>query len=318
MADHRAGRHDAAPSAQRQARTPQVTRPAGKRRADPSARVSRVRAHRGLLPIRPVVPSLFGAAILVVAGGGAVSAGGETQGSPSSVARPTVVGYASVLSGSSAIATSSQLADRERAVSRDSQREALQDAAEEDLQEAAEAQARERNAALAQLATSAEQHAAELVAREKKRAAEAAAGEKRRAVEVASNLWVLPLDSYELTASFGQSSGLWANTHTGLDFAAASGAPIKSVANGVVTSTEYDGSYGNKTVVTLEDGTEIWYCHQTAFAVSPGDQVSSGQVIGSVGTTGNSTGPHLHLEVRPGAGDPVDPFNALRVRGLNP
>ncbi len=103
-----------------------------------------------------------------------------------------------------------------------------------------------------------------------------------------------------------------------LDFAAPAGTPIASIANGVVSSTAYDGVYGNKTVVTLEDGTEVWYCHQTGFSVSAGDQVSSGQTIGTVGSTGNSTGPHLHLEVRPGAGDPVDPFTALAVHGLNP
>ena len=57
--------------------------------------------------------------------------------------------------------------------------------------------------------------------------------------------------------------GLWSSYHTGLDFNGDDGDPIKSIANGVVTSVGYDGAYGNKTVVTLEDGTEIWYCHQT-------------------------------------------------------
>jgi murein DD-endopeptidase MepM/ murein hydrolase activator NlpD len=91
-----------------------------------------------------------------------------------------------------------------------------------------------------------------------------------------------------------------------------------AVANGVVASTGYDGSYGNKTVVTLEDGTELWFCHQTSFGVSEGDVVRAGQVIGSVGSTGHVTGPHLHLEVRPGGGDPVDPYEALVVHGLQP
>jgi len=244
------------------------------------------------------VTGLFGAAILVVAGVSAVS--GTSEG----VSRPSVTGVTGVqtpalaLSGSDGTASFGASADRERAISRDSQREALEDAADEKLQAAAEAQARERNAALQQLALSAEQHAKKL----------------------ASNAWGLPLEAgtYRITARFGASSELWAYTHTGLDFAAPAGTPILSVANGEVTSTGYDGSYGNKTVVTLEDGTELWYCHQTAFAVSPGDQVSGGQVIGSVGSTGNSTGPHLHLEVRPGAGDPVDPYSALSVHGLNP
>ena len=101
-------------------------------------------------------------------------------------------------------------------------------------------------------------------------------------------------------------------------FAAPSGTPVLSVANGVVRSTEYDGSYGNKIVVALEDGTEIWYAHLTSFTVSPGQEVRGGEQIGTVGSTGNSTGPHLHLEVRPGAGDAVDPYAALLAHGLTP
>ena len=90
-----------------------------------------------------------------------------------------------------------------------------------------------------------------------------------------------------------------------------------SVANGVVTEVEYDGSYGNKTVVLLDDGTELWYCHQSSFAVGVGETVVGGQTIGYVGSTGNTTGPHLHLEVRPGAGDPVDPYAALVAHNVD-
>ena len=71
-------------------------------------------------------------------------------------------------------------------------------------------------------------------------------------------------------------------------------------------------------MVTLDDGTEIWYCHQNAFGVSVGDVVRPGEQIGYVGATGNVTGPHLHLEVRPGGGDPVDPYAALVHHGLQP
>jgi murein DD-endopeptidase MepM/ murein hydrolase activator NlpD len=85
-----------------------------------------------------------------------------------------------------------------------------------------------------------------------------------------------------------------------------------------VTSVGYDGSYGNKTVVTLEDGTELWYCHQTAYAVASGQEIRAGEVIGSVGSTGNVTGPHVHIEVRPGAGDPVDPYAAMLAHGVQP
>ena len=86
--------------------------------------------------------------------------------------------------------------------------------------------------------------------------------------------------------------------------------------NGVVTEASYDGAYGNKTVVTLEDGTEIWYCHQTSFGVSVGDTVRPGEIIGTVGATGHVTGSHLHVEVRPGGGDPVDPYAAMQQHGL--
>ena len=137
------------------------------------------------------------------------------------------------------------------------------------------------------------------------------------AEEISANKWVLPTTGYRLTATFGE-YGLWATYHTGLDFAAPSGTPIYAMAGGVVTSTAYDGAYGNKTVITLEDGTEIWYCHQTSFEVAEGDTVVAGDVIGTVGSTGNSTGPHLHLEVRPGGGDPVDPYDAMVVNGLTP
>ena len=112
--------------------------------------------------------------------------------------------------------------------------------------------------------------------------------------------------------------GLWSSNHTGLDFAAPSGTPIVAVANGTITKTGYAGSYGNQTIETLEDGTEIWYCHQSAIGVQRRRPVSGGQQIGSVGATGNTTGPHLHLEVRPGGGDPVDPYKALVLHGLKP
>jgi len=126
---------------------------------------------------------------------------------------------------------------------------------------------------------------------------------------------VAPVSGYRLTGEFGDVSGLWSTVHTGLDFATAEGSPIYAVQNGVL-STGYDGAYGNKTVLRLDDGTELWFCHQSAFDVSVGQSVSAGEVIGYVGSTGNVTGPHLHLEVRPGGGDPVDPYAALAALGV--
>jgi murein DD-endopeptidase MepM/ murein hydrolase activator NlpD len=128
----------------------------------------------------------------------------------------------------------------------------------------------------------------------------------------------LPVLHYRLTGRFGQVSGLWAHTHTGLDFAAPEGTPIRSVAAGVVVSTGYDGAYGNKTVVRLLDGTVLWYCHQDEIVVHPGERVSVGERVGYVGSTGNTTGPHLHLEVHPHGGPPVDPDSWLVEHHLHP
>lgn len=136
--------------------------------------------------------------------------------------------------------------------------------------------------------------------------------------EIKKNQWVIPVTGYSLTARFGQASGLWANRHTGLDLAGPSGSTIVSVAAGTVTSAGYEGAYGNRTVVTLDDGTEIWYAHQSRLAVSVGDQVTPGQTIGYTGSTGNVTGPHLHLEVHPGGGDAVDPEPVLLEHGVTP
>jgi len=119
--------------------------------------------------------------------------------------------------------------------------------------------------------------------------------------------WALPVTGYELTARFGESSGLWSSTHTGLDFAAPEGGEISSIGPGVVTEAAYDGSYGNKTVVRLDDGTVLWYCHQSAVEVEVGQRVAPGDLVGYVGSTGNVTGPHLHLEVHPDDGDAADP-----------
>jgi murein DD-endopeptidase MepM/ murein hydrolase activator NlpD len=143
---------------------------------------------------------------------------------------------------------------------------------------------------------------------------------QKRAQKIRLHQWVLPVAAgvYHLTARFGDYSSLWSHFHTGLDFAAPTGTPIMAVAGGTITETAYSGAYGNRTIETLADGTELWYCHQNEFGTSVGAVVRPGQVIGYIGSTGNVTGPHLHLEVHPGGGDPVDPFTALEVHGLHP
>ncbi len=105
-------------------------------------------------------------------------------------------------------------------------------------------------------------------------------------------------------------------THTGQDFAAPTGTPVRAVHSGTITQAGWAGSYGYRIVLTLDDGTELWFCHLSSMVQTSG-KVSTGDVIARVGATGNVTGPHLHLEVRPGAGAPIDPMPWLREHGLN-
>lgn len=129
--------------------------------------------------------------------------------------------------------------------------------------------------------------------------------------------WRLPVDDYRLTAGFGASSGLWSSTHTGLDFAAPEGTELRAVAPGVIDEVGSDGAYGTKTVLRLHDGTVLWYAHQSGVTVEQGQRVAAGEVIGYVGSTGNVTGPHLHLEVRPADDEPVDPDAWLHQHDLD-
>ncbi len=128
--------------------------------------------------------------------------------------------------------------------------------------------------------------------------------------------WVKPVVSYTLTAGFGDASSLWAHRHTGQDFAAPTGTPIHVVGAGTVVFAQWDGAYGRKIIVRHGDGTETWYCHMSAFEAKLGDTVQANDVIGLVGATGNTTGPHLHFEVRPEGGDPIEPMAWLRDHGV--
>lgn len=138
----------------------------------------------------------------------------------------------------------------------------------------------------------------------------------RKRLEALRPKFDLPLTSYRLTASFGQSSNLWQHNHTGQDFAAPIGTPIHAVADGVIVSAGWAGAYGWRTIIRLKDGTENWYCHQSHFVRRSGF-VKAGTLIGLVGATGNVTGPHLHLEVRIN-NVPINPMPWLRAHGLNP
>ncbi|MGW0942952.1 M23 family metallopeptidase [Streptomyces sp. NPDC002623] len=161
---------------------------------------------------------------------------------------------------------------------------------------------------------------AKAAAAKKKAADEAAAkAETARLAELATQ-YTLPTSSYTITSTFGQAGSLWSSGyHTGLDFAAPTGTLIKAVHSGTITEAGWAGSYGYRTILTLDDGTEVWFAHQSSISVSVGQKVGTGDVIGRVGATGNVTGAHLHLEVHPGgSSDGIDPGAWLRSKGLNP
>ena len=101
-----------------------------------------------------------------------------------------------------------------------------------------------------------------------------------------------------VTSRFGAASAIRRSSHTGLDLATSSGTPIKAAASGTVTFAGYKGSYGNLMVITHENGVQTYYGHCSQLYLSAGSTVSQGQSIGTVGSTGNSTGPHLHFEIR--------------------
>jgi len=101
-----------------------------------------------------------------------------------------------------------------------------------------------------------------------------------------------------ITSRFGAVSSRRVSKHTGLDIAAATGTKIKAAAGGTVTFSGYKGSYGYMTVINHGNGIETYYAHCSKLYVTAGQKVNQGDVIAAVGSTGNSTGPHLHLEIR--------------------
>ena len=101
-----------------------------------------------------------------------------------------------------------------------------------------------------------------------------------------------------ITSRFGARSSIRSSSHTGLDIATYSGTPIAAAASGTVTFAGWRGSYGNLLIITHDNGVQTYYGHCSQLYVSVGQTVSQGETIASVGSTGNSTGPHLHLEIR--------------------
>lgn len=174
----------------------------------------------------------------------------------------------------------------------------------------------------AQAAADAARKKAEAEAAAKEAAARAAAAEKAAASGGASGEVVVsgngtfthPCPGYtRISSQFGYRTAPLrgaSTNHKGTDFAAPTGTPIYAAADGTVTSARYSGKAGNMIVINHGGGLQTYYMHCSRLYVSAGTKVKKGQNIGAVGTTGNSTGPHLHFQVMSG-GVPVNAMNYL-------
>ncbi|MEU3828590.1 M23 family metallopeptidase [Streptomyces sp. NPDC029080] len=145
----------------------------------------------------------------------------------------------------------------------------------------------------------------------RKAAAEAALKERLRPK------FALPVTQHGLSAYFGQAGVNWMSVHTGIDFPVSYGTTVMAATDGTVT-TQWNSAYGNMLILTSKDGTQTWYCHLSSYRVASGTTVKAGDPIAYSGNSGNSTGPHLHFEVRPAGGAAIDPLPWLRSHGLDP
>ncbi|CAL9505357.1 hypothetical protein SUDANB120_03530 [Streptomyces sp. enrichment culture] len=135
--------------------------------------------------------------------------------------------------------------------------------------------------------------------------------------------WQKPLSTYTLSATYGKGGNLWSRKHSGQDFAVPVGTPVKSVSAGVVVKAGPNGggdgpAYGNAVVIKHAGGTYSQYAHLSKVQVKVGQKVAKGKQIALSGNTGNSTGPHLHFEIRttPNYGSSVNPVAFLRAAGV--
>jgi len=132
-------------------------------------------------------------------------------------------------------------------------------------------------------------------------AMQAAASRPAATVAAPADHWRAPLDKIRVTSFFGVIRSVLPTPHKGIDFAAAKGTPVHATAAGTVIAAgpiaENGGRYGN-TVIIDHDGEQSLYAHLDSVAVVPGQRLTAGQRIGTVGASGFATGPHLHLEMR--------------------
>ncbi|HQR80613.1 MAG TPA: M23 family metallopeptidase [Actinomycetota bacterium] len=140
-----------------------------------------------------------------------------------------------------------------------------------------------------------------------------AANSDHKSVAASARFSDLPTTDYRLSARFGQRGRLWSSgRHTGLDFAAPRGTKVAAVEDGKVAFAGWAGPYGKAVIVKHSSGKRSLYAHLAKIKTKRGKGVKAGQRIGKVGATGNTTGPHLHFEVRTKNGKKLDPRPYLR------
>ncbi|WP_042801983.1 M23 family metallopeptidase [Streptomyces sp. C] len=196
------------------------------------------------------------------------------------------------------------------------------------LQDDIEVQAATQQSAAEAVAAQAQAEAeAKTRAAEAKRTAEAKEKAEREAAEKAAqeearkrlNTFVAPVDGSYVSTQYGAGGGMWSSgSHTGIDFHADEGSVVHAVGAGTVVEAGWGGAYGNNVVIRHNDGTYTQYGHLLSLSVSAGQTVTPGQQIGLSGSTGNSSGPHLHFEARTGAtyGTDINPLTYLRNHGV--
>lgn len=132
--------------------------------------------------------------------------------------------------------------------------------------------------------------------------------------------YVSPVDARVSQVYGNPNSGYTLGYHTGVDFSAPQGTPVKAVSNGTVVASDTSSAYGINVQIRNADGTYSLYAHLSAKSVSVGQTVTAGQQIGNVGSTGNSSGPHLHFEIRNkptfGAGNFLNPLTWFASHGV--
>ncbi|WP_406059435.1 M23 family metallopeptidase [Streptomyces sp. NBC_01077] len=172
-------------------------------------------------------------------------------------------------------------------------------------------------------AAAAKATAAKVTAAKQAAAVKKAAAVKPVAAKKAPS-WVKPVSAYTLSASYNQGGAMWAHKHSGQDFAVPVGTPVKAAGTGTVVKAGPNGggdgpAYGNAIVVKHANGTYSQYAHLSKIKVYPGQKVLAGQQIALSGNTGNSSGPHLHFEIRttPNYGSAVNPAAFLRSHGVS-